>query len=123
MYFESHAHYDDEAYNEDRDELLLSLKNSGVDYVIQNAASISSSKEGIELAKKYDFIYCTIGVHPHDAEELDEEKFKELKSLSTEKKVVAIGEIGLDYYDNSPRDLQSIGLRGKWNGQRKSICR
>lgn len=107
MYFESHAHYDDEAYNEDRDELLLSLKNSGVDYVIQNAASISSSKEGIELAKKYDFIYCTIGVHPHDAEELDEEKFKELKSLSTEKKVVAIGEIGLDYYyDNSPRDLQ-----------------
>jgi len=107
MYFESHAHYDDEAFNEDRDELLLSLKDSGIGYVIQSAANISSSKAGIELAKKYDFIYCAIGVHPHDTEELDEEKFKELKSLVAEEKVVAIGEIGLDYYyDNAPRDLQ-----------------
>mgnify|MGYP000883703268 FL=1 len=107
MYFESHAHYDDEAFNEDRDELLLSLKDSGIGYVIQSAANISSSKAGIELAKKYDFIYCAIGVHPHDTEELDEEKFKELKSLAAEEKVVAIGEIGLDYYyDNAPRDLQ-----------------
>lgn len=107
MYFESHAHYDDEAFNEDRDELLLSLKDSGIGYVIQSAANISSSKVGIELAKKYDFIYCAIGVHPHDTEELDEEKFKELKSLAAEEKVVAIGEIGLDYYyDNAPRDLQ-----------------
>ncbi|MBZ4667689.1 MAG: TatD DNase family protein [Epulopiscium sp.] len=107
MYFESHAHYDDEAFNEDRDELLLSLKDSGIGYVIQSAANISSSKAGIELAKKYDFIYCAIGVYPHDTEELDEEKFKELKSLAAEEKVVAIGEIGLDYYyDNAPRDLQ-----------------
>lgn len=107
MYFESHAHYDDEAYDKDRDELLLSLKNYGVDYVIQSAASISSSIAGIELSKKYDFIYCTLGVHPHDVEELNEDNFKELKSLSKEKKVVAIGEIGLDYYyDNAPRDLQ-----------------
>ena len=107
MYFESHAHYDDEAFNEDREELLSDLTKNGIDYVIQTAADISSSKEGLNLAKKYDFIYCSIGVHPHEVKELNEDNFNELKILSKEEKVVAIGEIGLDYYyDNSPRDLQ-----------------
>ncbi|NLK22052.1 MAG: TatD family hydrolase [Epulopiscium sp.] len=107
MYFESHAHYDDKAFDEDREELLEKLPIEGIDYVIQVAANVSSSKAGIELAKRYEYIYCSIGVHPHDVKELNEDNFKQLKGLSKEYKVVAIGEIGLDYhYDNSPRDLQ-----------------
>lgn len=107
MYFESHAHYDDEAFNEDREELLSDFPIKGIDYVIQTAASLSSSKDGLELAQKYNFIFCSLGVHPHEVEELNEDNFNLLKSLSKEKKVVAVGEIGLDYYyDNAPRDLQ-----------------
>ena len=87
MYFESHAHYDDEAFNEDREELLSDLTKNGIDYVIQTAADISSSKEGLNLAKKYDFIYCSIGVHPHEVKELNEDNFNELKILSKEEKV------------------------------------
>ncbi|HOQ17061.1 MAG TPA: TatD family hydrolase [Defluviitaleaceae bacterium] len=107
MFFESHAHYDDEAFNEDREDLLSSFPNEGIDYVIQTAADIASSKAGLKLAKEYDFIYCSLGVHPHEVKELNEDNFNVLKKLSKEDKVVAIGEIGLDYYyDNSPRDLQ-----------------
>lgn len=109
MYFESHAHYDDAVFDEDREELLLSFPDKGINYVIQSAASISSSKAGIELSKKFDFVYCAIGVHPHDVGKLDEDNFKDLKSLTREEKVVAIGEIGLDYYYNhAPRELQKL---------------
>ena len=107
MYFESHAHYDDEAFDEDRDILLSSFKEKGIDYVINSASNIESSKFGLALSKKYDFLYASVGVHPHDAASLDEESFKELSSLAKEERAVAIGEIGLDFhYDFSPRDSQ-----------------
>ena len=107
MYFESHAHYDDRRYDGDRHELLMACKASGVKYIVNAGADLESSRKGIEMAAQYEFLYAAVGVHPHDAKELDEASFAELTNLSYSEKVVAIGEIGLDYhYDNSPRDIQ-----------------
>ena len=107
MIFDSHAHYDDEAFDEDREDLLGALKESGIGKVVNVGASMNTSRTSIELAKKYDYIYASIGVHPSETEELTEEKSDELKGYSKLDKVVAIGEIGLDYYYPTPdRDLQ-----------------
>lgn len=107
MYFESHAHYDSEQFDDDRYEVIESLKNSGVDYVINVGADMQSSLTSIELSRKYDFIYAAVGVHPHDAENVKAEDYETLSSYLKEDKVVALGEIGLDYYyDLSPRDIQ-----------------
>ena len=108
MLFDSHAHLNDERFDEDREELISSLQEKGVDLVVNPGACIETSISSIELAKKYDFIYAAVGVHPHDVGELDETAIDTLRKLATDnKKVVAIGEIGLDYYyDNSPREVQ-----------------
>lgn len=108
MLFDSHAHLNDERFNEDREELISSLQEKGVDLVVNPGACIKTSIESVELANKYDFIYAAVGVHPHDVGELDETAIDTLRQLATEnKKVVAIGEIGLDYYyDNYPREVQ-----------------
>ncbi|MDR1774440.1 MAG: TatD family hydrolase [Clostridioides sp.] len=108
MLFDSHAHLNDESFDEDREELIASLKENDVDYVVNPGADIETSKTSIELADKYDFIYAAVGVHPHDVKDLNEDSLDILKKLATShKKVVAIGEIGLDYfYDNSPREIQ-----------------
>ena len=107
MYFESHAHYDDRRFDEDRHELLMACRANGVKYIVNAGADLESSRSGIEMAAKYDFLYSAVGVHPHDAKELDEASFAELTQLSFADKVVAVGEIGLDYhYDNSPGDIQ-----------------
>ena len=108
MLFDSHAHLNDERFDEDREELISSLKEKGVDVVVNPGACIKTSISSIELAKKYDFIYAAVGVHPHDVGELDDSAIDTLRKLATEnEKVVAIGEIGLDYYyDNSPREVQ-----------------
>ena len=108
MLFDSHAHLNDDRFAEDREELIASLKEKQVDLVVNPGADIKSSIHSIELANKYDFIYAAVGVHPHDVSELDDSAIDTLRKLATEnEKVVAIGEIGLDYYyDNSPRELQ-----------------
>jgi len=107
MYFESHAHYDDEAYESDRHETLLKIKKAGVDYVINAGADLLSSEKGIQLAKQYDFLYTAVGVHPHCVNDLKDQDIERLRQMAQEPKVAAIGEIGLDYYyENSPRDLQ-----------------
>lgn len=107
MYFDSHAHYDDERFEEDRESLLESLKEKGVDFVVNAAADMSSCRTSLSLAEKYAFIYSSIGVHPHDVKDLTEADLEEMKQLAAHRKVVAIGEIGLDYYyDNSPREAQ-----------------
>lgn len=107
MYFDSHAHYDDERFDEDREALLISLKEKGVDFVINVAADLKSAQSSIELAKKFNFIYAAVGVHPHEVEKLKEEDLNQIKKMAHSPKVVAIGEIGLDYYyDLSPRDVQ-----------------
>lgn len=107
MIFETHAHYDDEAFDSDRDALLNSLLENGIEYVVNIGSSIQTSKQTLELIDKYPFVYGAIGVHPSDTGELDDEKFLWLKEAASSSKVVAIGEIGLDYYWDAPeRDIQ-----------------
>ena len=112
MFFDSHAHLNDERFNEDRDELIASFKQHGICNVVNIGADLQTSKESIELSEKYDFIYAAVGVHPHDVEEMTDADLDTLSGMSKHEKVVAIGEIGLDYYyDNSPRELQRKWFR------------
>lgn len=110
--FDSHAHYDDEQFDGDRDELLRSLPSNGVCAVINCASDLKSSATSAELSEKYPFFWCACGVHPHEAEkELKTADINEIEkrivNFTEKKKSVAIGEIGLDYhYDFSPRELQ-----------------
>jgi len=107
MFFESHAHYDDPRYDADREELLASFQENGVDAVINVGSDIPSSKASVRLAENYGFIYAAVGVHPHETGALKEEDLITLKELCGLPKVAAFGEIGLDfYYDNSPREEQ-----------------
>ena len=110
-FFDNHAHLDDEKYNEDRDEIIEKIHNDGIDKFVSAGYSLESSKKSIELSKKYDFIYSTCGISPNDIPQTEEELWKELdkiKKLAKEnKKVVAIGEIGLDYHWNTEnKELQ-----------------
>lgn len=107
MIFDSHAHYDDRKFNADRDELLSSMHENGVDYIVNSGESLKASKAGVELGKKYDFIYSASGIHPSNTDTMDENVLKEIKKIALMPKVVAIGEIGLDYhYDNTDKPTQ-----------------
>lgn len=108
MYFDSHAHYNDERFDEDREALLDKLPMQGVDYVVNAGADIKSSIQGIELAKRYDYVYAAVGIHPHDVQELTDKDLEVIKQLTTHEKVVAIGEIGLDYYYNHSDEEKQI---------------
>lgn len=109
MIFETHAHYDDEAFNDDRDALLNSLMENGVGAVVNVGASLKSTRNMLELIKKYPFVYGAAGVHPNEVGELNEESFKWLREAANEKKVLAVGEIGLDYYWDEPeREIQKF---------------
>lgn len=100
--FDTHAHYDDEAFDADRETLLCSLPEQGVAKVVNVGASLSSCRKTLELMEAYDYIYGAIGVHPSETGELDEEKFTWLKKACTHEKCVALGEIGLDYHWEEP---------------------
>jgi len=105
--FDSHAHYDSEQFNEDREELLLSMEENGVGTIVNSGASWDSVTEVVELAHKYPFIYAAVGMHPDEVGDLNDERFEYLKSQCQKEKVVAVGEIGLDYYwDNESHDVQ-----------------
>lgn len=107
MIFDTHAHYDDEQFDEDRHELLSSMHGHGIEAVTNIGASLASSQRTIELTKQYPFVYGAIGVHPNETEELDEQGIAWLRENSALPKIVAIGEIGLDYYWDEPgRDVQ-----------------
>ena len=105
--FDTHAHYDDEDFNEDRDSLLMSMKEQGVGTIVNIGASMKSCKTTLELAEKYPFVYGVLGVHPSESGELTEADMDWIKARSSHEKIVAIGEIGLDYYwDNVEPDVQ-----------------
>jgi len=110
MYFDSHAHYGGSKYKDDRDELLdRLLPEAGVSYVLNVGSHMGDSRSNIELVAKYDYIYATVGVHPHYAKDITDEDIGTLADLTLEPKVVGIGEIGLDYFHNfSPKDVQQI---------------
>jgi len=106
MIFETHAHYDDEQFESGREALLASLPDCGIKRVVNVGASIVSTRNSIELAEKYDYIYAAVGVHPSEIAELNEERFAWLRELTKLDKVVAVGEIGLDYYWDKEPDVQ-----------------
>ena len=107
-YLESHAHYDDRRFKEDREELLKELlPASGVSQIINIGCDVKSSEMSVRMADKYDYIYAAVGVHPHELYDMSSQTIEKLRKLSEHKKVVAIGEIGLDYhYDTHPREFQ-----------------
>lgn len=106
MIFDSHAHYDDKQFEKDRDGLLSSMKEKGITKIINVGASIESTKRTLALADTYDFLYAAVGVHPSDVECLDEQGFAWLKKQTNHRKVVAVGEIGLDYYWEKDQRMQ-----------------
>lgn len=112
MLIDSHAHLDDKRFDKDRDKIIKNLKNEGIDIVINPGADFASSVKSVKLSEEYECIYAAVGIHPHDVKDMDENTIEFLREFSKKEKVVAIGEIGLDYYyDNSPRDLQKKWFR------------
>ncbi|MDO5036700.1 MAG: TatD family hydrolase [Tissierellia bacterium] len=108
---DSHAHLDEKRYNKDRDKIIKNFKKDGLDLVFNIGADLETSRASLDLAKKHDRIYAVIGVHPHDAETYTMEVEEELRQMAQEDKVVAIGEVGLDFYrDLSPRDVQRVAF-------------
>lgn len=106
MIFETHAHYDDEKYCEDREEVLEAVHRSGVWPIVNVGASVDSTRTTLELAKTHDYIYAAVGVHPSEIACLNEEAFSWLKEQTCYEKTVAIGEIGLDYYWDKEEEVQ-----------------
>jgi len=107
MYFESHAHYDDEKFDSDRYELIREMHENGVSHIVNAASDMKSSLAGIKLSSEFPFFYAAVGVHPHEVDNMSGDDIQVLRNYAKNEKVVAIGEIGLDfYYDFSPRDLQ-----------------
>ena len=105
--FDTHAHYDDEQFDSDREQTLLSVHQSGVSLIINCGCDEKSSEKSIEMSKKYGFLFAAVGVHPHEAQEASKNWEENIIKMAQDEKVVAIGEIGLDYhYDFSPRELQ-----------------
>jgi len=99
-FFDSHAHYNDEKFEKDRDEIIKSIYQEGVTGIINAGYSLESSKKALEIANNYEFMNVIVGISPNDIDEFKENNLREIEDLAKNKKVVAIGEIGLDYYWN-----------------------
>lgn len=105
--FDSHAHYDSDRFDGDRDEVLAGLTSKGVRYVMNAASNLESAENCAKLAEKYGFAYASAGIHPHDSAQASESWRNELEKLLDRPRIMAVGEIGLDYhYDFSPRQIQ-----------------
>lgn len=105
--FDTHAHYDDLKFDEDRDELLRKLPENGVEYVINCGCDLKSCEKSIDICNSFDYFYCSLGIHPSEINEDSFAEFEKIKQLCSYEKCVAVGEIGLDYhYDFVPKDKQ-----------------
>ena len=113
MIFDTHAHYDDPIYDPDRAQLFAELQANGVGLLLDPGCDIPSSRRAVALAEAYDFVYAAVGIHPEECGGTTEEDYETLRQLARHPKVVAIGEIGLDYYweDNPPRAFQQTVFR------------
>lgn len=119
MLFDSHTHYDNEKFKEDRIETIKKAYDSGVTYILNASADMASSMETISLTQEFEFIYGAVGVHPHAVGEINENAMVALADFAKDDKIVAIGEIGLDYYyDYSPREQQRF-----WFAKQISLAR
>jgi len=121
MIFETHAHYDDDRFNEDRDELLRCLPEKGIGVVINSGASVESTRDTIRLAKEYPHVYAAIGVHPSEIAEIDDDFLEWMKEQTNWEKTVAIGEIGLDYYWDKEPEVQE--RQRYWVGRQIELAR
>lgn len=117
--FDTHAHYDDEAFDGDRDVLLAQLPKEGIAQVVNIGASLDTSRKALELAERYDYFYCAVGVHPSETGGLSEGDFEQLKNLCASPKCVAVGEIGLDYYWEEP----DSGIQKEWFLRQMDLAR
>ena len=113
MLFDTHAHYDAEAFDQDREAVLAGLRGRGVALAVNPGCDPASSRRALELARRWDFLYAAVGWHPENCGPYTPESLEELRRLAREEKVVAIGEIGLDYYweENPPREHQQRVFR------------
>lgn len=119
MIFDTHAHYDSSQFDEDREELLNSMREQGVGTIVNVSASYESCFKVPEMVQKYPFMYAAVGVHPDEVGDLNEENFARIKEQFGKEKVIAVGEIGLDYYwDNESHDLQK-----KWFVRQLELAR
>ncbi len=114
MIFESHAHYDSSEFDTDREELLGSLQEAGIETVVNVGSTVESLDGTVELMERYPFIYGALGIHPHDAEKINEELLEKIRRLLHHPKAVALGEVGLDYHwGKESRDLQRKWFRAQ----------
>ena len=112
MLFDTHAHLNDPAFDPDREELMAGLASKGVGLVMNAGCSLESSRDIVNMAAKYPWLYASVGSHPDSANEVNEEVIEEYRQLCKNEKVKAIGEIGLDYYyEDIPRDIQKQAFR------------
>lgn len=119
MIFESHAHYDDEQFEDDRKELLNGMRENGIGTIINVSASFQSCTDVVKLVQEYPFMYAAVGVHPDEVGVLNEETFQVVEAQCKKEKVVAVGEIGLDYYwDNESHEVQK-----KWFIEQLNLAR
>lgn len=119
MIFETHAHYDDDRFENELDIILENIKNSGVEKIVNVGSSVDSCYRTVELVKKYDDFFGAIGIHPSDTMELNDNKFREITELFANQRIIAVGEIGLDYYYDEPeKDIQK-----KWFERQIELAR
>ncbi|MCL0072266.1 YchF/TatD family DNA exonuclease [Thermodesulfovibrionales bacterium] len=104
---DTHCHLEMDAFDGDREEIIKKARDAGLEFIITVGSDLQGCKETVALARQYDFIYAAVGIHPHNSKDFREDVFTRIKEWSKDDKVVAIGEVGLDYhYDHSPRDVQ-----------------
>ena len=115
LIFDTHAHYDDEAFDADREALLASMPENGVGLIVDPGCDLESSRRAVEIAEKYPHVYAAVGWHPENCAPYTSESLDTLRQWAKSPKVVAIGEIGLDYYwpENPPRDFQQQVFRAQ----------
>jgi len=119
MLFDTHAHFNDAQFDDDRIDAIERAKKNGVEYILTVSSDVASSVENVALSQNHDIFYAAVGVHPHNVIDLNNNIISALTDFSSYPKVVAIGEIGLDYfYDNSPREAQKI-----WFSKQISLAR
>lgn len=113
MLFDTHAHYDDEAFDADREALLAAMPEKNVGLIVNPGCTVETSRQAVALAEQFPYVYAAVGIHPENCGDFTDEDIAVLRQLAQHDKVVAIGEIGLDYYweENPPRDWQQMVLR------------
>lgn len=116
MFIDTHCHLDFPEFNPDREEVIQRAKDNGIDYIINIGSSLEGSRKSLELSQQYDFIFASVGIHPHEADSFDEKVEGSLRALAKNERVAAIGEIGLDYFKNyAQTENQKILFRALLN--------